>query len=214
MKRGRRTPPVTVVVNASDPVTAYDTAAALRTQPPLRVLGQHQTAQAEALLVLTPELDEQTLEVMRGADRLPGEDTPRVVLVAERVGTEQLLRAVDHGLVSVLPQSRAGFDQIVLALLRTRGGQTDLPESVVRTLQSDLRARRHGSWPCPPHRSRDPREADVLRLLAEGLNARDIALELSCSEWTIKHVLHRSCTRLSLRNRAQAVASTAPETQI
>lgn len=50
MKRVRRTPPVTVVVNASDPVIAYDTAAALRTEPLLRVLGQGQTARAEALL--------------------------------------------------------------------------------------------------------------------------------------------------------------------
>jgi DNA-binding NarL/FixJ family response regulator len=209
MERGRRTPRVTVAVNASDPVSAYDTATALRTQPRLRVLDQDQTPQAEALLALAPELDEQTLAVMRGADSLPRVDGPRVVLVAERVATGQLLRAVDHGLVSVLPRSRTGFDQIVLALLRTRGRQADLPESAICTLVSDLRAGRHGSWPGLFLQDLDPHEAEVLRLLAEGLSAGDIALELNCSEWTIKHVILRSCTRLSLRNRARAVAGTS-----
>ena len=57
---------------------------------------------------------------MRGAG---GEERrPRVVLVTQYAGRAQLARAVGHGLVDVLPR-RAGLDQIVLALMRTREGR-------------------------------------------------------------------------------------------
>jgi DNA-binding NarL/FixJ family response regulator len=51
-----------------------------------------------------------------------------------------------------------------------------------------------------------PRERDVLTLLADGHSTREIALRLAYSERTIKNVLQELTTRLSLRNRTQAVA--------
>ena len=50
------------------------------------------------------------------------------------------------------------------------------------------------------------REVDVLRLVAEGLDAGEIATRMSYSERTIKNVIHDVTTRLQLRNRSQAVA--------
>src|SRR5690348_15565868 len=54
MRPGRGTPPMTVTVVASDPLTADDIVTALRTHPQMRVLGHGQAAQAEAMLVLVP----------------------------------------------------------------------------------------------------------------------------------------------------------------
>ena len=51
-----------------------------------------------------------------------------------------------------------------------------------------------------------PREVDVLRLVAEGLDTVEIAGKLSYSERTVKNVMHGLTTRLRLRNRAHAVA--------
>ncbi|WP_234341480.1 response regulator transcription factor [Streptomyces sp. NRRL S-1813] len=51
-----------------------------------------------------------------------------------------------------------------------------------------------------------PREADVLRLIAEGLDTRQISEKLAYSERTVKNALHALMTRLHLRNRAHAVA--------
>ena len=50
------------------------------------------------------------------------------------------------------------------------------------------------------------READVLRLVAEGRDTSEIAEELCYSERTVKNVLHDLTTRLQLRNRTHAVA--------
>ena len=50
------------------------------------------------------------------------------------------------------------------------------------------------------------REIEVLRLVADGLDTREIAARLCYSERTVKNVLHEVITRLQLRNRAHAVA--------
>lgn len=50
------------------------------------------------------------------------------------------------------------------------------------------------------------RELAVLELLADGLDTKEIAEQLSYSERTVKGVLHELTTRLRLRNRAHAVA--------
>ena len=51
-----------------------------------------------------------------------------------------------------------------------------------------------------------PREAQVLKLVADGHDTSEIALELCYSERTVKNVLHDVTTRLQLRNRSHAVA--------
>jgi DNA-binding NarL/FixJ family response regulator len=51
-----------------------------------------------------------------------------------------------------------------------------------------------------------PREVEVLRLLADGLDTAEIARRLCYSERTVKNVVHDVTTRLQLRNRSHAVA--------
>ncbi|MFG2960789.1 hypothetical protein ACGF5O_44595 [Streptomyces sp. NPDC048291] len=128
MRTIRVTSPVTVVVKSPDPRFGCAIATALRERPRVRVLRPDQEARADALLVLARELDEQALALMRVAWRPQREQGARIVLVAQYVGPGQLLRAVRHGLVGVLPR-HSGLDQIVLALLRTREGRRHLPDS-------------------------------------------------------------------------------------
>ncbi|MGW0627221.1 hypothetical protein [Streptomyces sp. NPDC002758] len=122
------TAPVTVAVKSGDLRLACDISTALRARPRVCLLRPGQEARAEALLVLATELDEEALALMRGAGTEHGR--PRIVLVAQYVGRAQMLRAVRHGLVDVLPR-RTGLDQIVLALLRTREGRMRLSDSAL-----------------------------------------------------------------------------------
>lgn len=119
---------MTVAVKSGDLRLACDISTALRARPRVCLLRPGQEARAEALLVLATELDEEALALMRGAGTEHGR--PRIVLVAQYVGRAQMLRAVRHGLVDVLPR-RTGLDQIVLALLRTREGRMRLSDSAL-----------------------------------------------------------------------------------
>ena len=55
------------------------------------------------------------------------------------------------------------------------------------------------------------RKGDVVRLVSEGLDTRQIAQKLSYSERTVKNVLQAIMVRLDLRNRAHVVAYAARE---
>ena len=50
-----------------------------------------------------------------------------------------------------------------------------------------------------------PAEADVLRLMAEGLSNDDIARERGCSRHTVRHFTHVVLQKLGVRNRTSAV---------
>lgn len=56
-----------------------------------------------------------------------------------------------------------------------------------------------------------PREQEVLRLIAEGLATREVAMKLSYSERTIKNVLHDVAMKLGARSRSHAVAHAVRE---
>ncbi len=51
-----------------------------------------------------------------------------------------------------------------------------------------------------------PRDLEVLRLLADGHNTADIAVDLAYSESTIKNIIHDMVRGIGARNRANAVA--------
>jgi DNA-binding NarL/FixJ family response regulator len=50
------------------------------------------------------------------------------------------------------------------------------------------------------------RELDVLRLLAEGYDTAQIAIELNWAERTVKNIIRVLNSRLELRNRTHLVA--------
>jgi DNA-binding NarL/FixJ family response regulator len=63
----------------------------------------------------------------------------------------------------------------------------------------------------PPIARLTEREQQVLALIAEGHPTREVALELSYSERTVKNVLHDVVTKLNARSRSQAVAHAVRE---
>ncbi|WP_235921657.1 helix-turn-helix transcriptional regulator [Lentzea tibetensis] len=51
-----------------------------------------------------------------------------------------------------------------------------------------------------------PREVRVLQMIADGLDAGEIARAVCCSERTVKNLISAMTTRLNLRNRSHSVA--------
>ena len=107
---------------------------------------------------------------------------------------------VEAGAAGVLDKS-ALPDEIGDALLRIAQGETVLAPDVQSALMQAVRDRRER-----PPTVLSPREAEVLRFLAAGLSAPQIARELHLSPSTVKTHLQRLYERLEVSDRAAAVA--------
>jgi DNA-binding NarL/FixJ family response regulator len=192
--------PVPVDVLADDDLTAAGARAYLATRAEVRVVPR---AEATVVLVLATVADRSTWQRL---GPVPGPVAPRLVVVTDAMGEEQLAPAVGVGLSSVLPRRDVTWNRVVGALVAAASGHVDLPAVQVRWLLDQLRALQRGG-PAPEHAGGlSAREVEVLRLLADGHGTGDIATMLSFSERTIKNVISTVMGRHNLRSRSHAVA--------
>ncbi|MGW3288838.1 response regulator [Streptomyces sp. NPDC001002] len=149
-----------------------------------------------------PDMDglEATRRILDGAT-----DPPRVVMLT----TFDL----DHYVYAALSAGASGFllkdvtpEQLVAAVRTVRAGDALLAPAITRRLVE--RFARTSTASAALHRdlaALTPRELDVLKLLAEGLSNAELAARLHLSEATVKTHVSRVLTKLTLRDRAQAV---------
>jgi DNA-binding NarL/FixJ family response regulator len=131
----------------------------------------------------------------------------KVVLVADRLERPQLESVVDAGVHSVVWREDLSAATVSEAVAAVARGEGNAPADLVSILWTQLReVRREVKSATPLRVDFSERELSVMRLIADGLDSREIAAELSYSERTIKGLLHDLMSRLNFRNRAQAVA--------
>ncbi len=160
-------------------------------------------------VVLADRIDESTTaelrRLLRGRDR-------RVVLVAGELREPDLLSVVEYGVRAIIWRHQATEQRLLSAVHSAARGEGELPPDLVSRLLNQVgrlrRATAAGATAggTVPLFGMAPREVDVLRLLAEGLDTRQISERLAYSERTVKNILHALMTRLQLTNRAHAVA--------
>ncbi|MFD8871884.1 response regulator [Streptomyces sp. NPDC059590] len=149
-----------------------------------------------------PEMDglEATRRILTG---VPGE--PRVIILT----TFDL----DHFVYAALSAGASGFllkdvtpEHLVAAVRMVRSGDALLAPAITRRLVE--RYARRDPDTAALHRdlaALTPREAEVLRLLAQGLSNAELAARLHLSEATVKTHVARILAKLGLRDRVQAV---------
>jgi DNA-binding NarL/FixJ family response regulator len=199
---------VTVAVMATEPLVAEGASAYLRTYPGIMPVAADRLDRASVVLVIAGRVGEGTLAALqRAAELAPGREM-RFVLVCDDIREPQLLRALNWGLVSVLPRQETDYQRIARALVNARDGKVELPADAHGWLQERIRLVQRDVL--APHDLTTAglytREVEVLRLLAEGMGTLEIARRLSYSERTVRNILHGLLTRMKLRNRAHAVA--------
>lgn len=163
----------------------------------------------DAVLVLCVDaVDEAALTVMR---RLWRANPVRTVLIVGQIREAELFDAIECGVAAVVRRHEASPERIVHAIQTAHRGGGELPPDLLGGLLSRVgRARRGGSDEAMLS-GFSHREIDVVKLVAEGLDTREIAAKLCYSERTVKNVLQGLMLRLNLRNRAHAVAYAARE---
>ncbi|MFD3308225.1 LuxR C-terminal-related transcriptional regulator [Streptomyces sp. NPDC058656] len=196
---------IPVAVHAWDPISREGVLGQLRQHPVIDLREETETGPDTVALLVNDTLDEATLARLR---RLVRSEGARAVLVVSAIRESELLDAIESGAGAIVWRHEATAHRLVQAVLAASRGDGDLPADLLGRLIGQVRSlhRTATGHPGAPPSGLAPREVDVLRLVAEGLDTGEIASKLSYSERTVKNVMHGLTTRLHLRNRAHAVA--------
>ncbi|MFE0464001.1 response regulator transcription factor [Kitasatospora sp. NPDC058965] len=196
---------IAVRVQAEDPISQSGVVAQLRTRPELRLLEAAEIGQADVVLLVADGLDQRTATQLRALRRTVA---AALVLVVSTLDDTAMATAVECGVVGLLRRSEATADQLVRVLGSAVRGEGAIPPDLLgRLLEQMGKLQRQVLDPRGLNFSGlHQREIEVLRLISEGHDTREIAAKLAFSERTVKNVLHDVTSRLQLRNRAHAVA--------
>ncbi|MET9383063.1 response regulator transcription factor [Streptomyces sp. NPDC002928] len=196
---------IPVAVHAPDPILREGAISQLRRYPEIELREESASGPGTVALLVDDILDETGLTRLR---RLVRSEGARGVLVVTSLRESELLDVIECGIGAIVWRHEATATRMVQAVLAAARGDGDLPADLLGRLINQVGSlhRSAAGRPGGPSSGLTPREVDVLRLVAEGLDTGEIAGKLSYSERTVKNVIHGLTTRLHLRNRAHAVA--------
>ena len=194
---------IATYVHARDPISRAGVAAELRTRPEVRVVDS--VAQAAVAVLVADSVDDTATHDLRS---LTKDHHPRLMLIVTTVDDAALVAAAEAGASGLLRRADATADILVRTIAKVAAGEGEIPPDLLgRLLEQVGRLQRQVLAPRGlTFTGLTPREAEVVRLVADGLDTREIALRMCYSERTVKNVLHDLITRLQLRNRTHAVA--------
>jgi DNA-binding NarL/FixJ family response regulator len=185
----------------------------LETEPNIEVLGEAKDGEEAVNLTvdLNPDvvLMDIRMPVMNGIEatgeiktRVP---TSRVIILSSFDQEEEVFEAIRCGasgyvLKDVIP------DQLVRAINTVADGYSLMSPQIARKLQNEFqRIARPRAGNGEEDTPLTPRESEVLALIAQGYNNREIANSLSISEKTVKTHVSNIFDKLQITARSQAV---------
>jgi DNA-binding NarL/FixJ family response regulator len=190
---------VRVAVRAQDAVAGVGLATYLDCQGDVEVVPCTFPLEADVLVFAVETVGEAAISFLR---RVAAASSARIVLVTRRLPEAEVFTAVACRVVSVLSLADADGEDLVAAVMHAASA-AELPPDLLNELACQVERVGAGKLLAE---GLDPREIDVLRLLADGLDTVEIAGALCYSERTVKNALHGLLSRMRLRNRQHAVA--------
>jgi DNA-binding NarL/FixJ family response regulator len=195
---------VPLAIYAQDPILEAGVRSKLRSRPEVELLGQDEDERAAVALVVVDRLDDEAVRLLH---RLRHSATVRVGLMIGHLEHNVLRTTVECGVAAVVRRSEASEHRLVSVITSLARGEGVLPADLLGLLLDQVGQLQRTVL--DPHgltlSTLTAREADMLRLVADGMDTAEIAVKTSYSERTVKNVLHEVITRFKLRNRAHAV---------
>ena len=156
-----------------------------------------------------PEVDGiEATRRLRAHTRTPDDNSPGVLILTTFDLDEHVFEALRAGANAFLAKDSETHD-LIEAIKHVYQGDAVVQPRITRQLVEHFISRKPSARPSDDDVSRleslTPREQEVLGLVASGLSNSEIAANLTLSEVTIKTHVGRLLTKLSLRDRTQAV---------
>jgi NarL family two-component system response regulator LiaR len=199
------TPAVRVLLVDDHPVVRQGLRALLSTQDGIEVVGEADDGEAAVAAAerLSPDvvLMDVVMPGMDGVEALRriGERRPqtRVVMLTSYADERRAMEAVDAGASGFLLKDASPRD-VAAAIRAAHRGEAVLHPSVAAKLLAERRR------PPAAHADLTARELEVLRLIARGLQNKQIAAQLHVSEKTVKTHVSAILRKLDVTDRTQA----------
>lgn len=196
----------TVFAHGLDPILHAGVVAQLRGRPEVRTVESLEDAGgADVGLLSVDAIDDDALRTVRSMRR---NGCRHVVIVANVVDDPGVMRAVEDGAVGIVRRADASPERLCRAVQHTSCGGGDVPRDLLGNLLRQVH-QVHERVLSPrglAFATLTDRETDVLRLVSDGMDTKEIATTLSYSERTIKNIIHDIVRRFGLRNRCHAVS--------
>jgi NarL family two-component system response regulator LiaR len=164
----------------------------------VEAVAQAQSLRPEVVLMdlMMPEMDgiQATREITA---QLPG---TRVLVLTSYAGDEQVFPAIKAGALGYLLKD-SGPQELIQGIRQVYRGEPSLDASIARKVLAEL------NHPAPKTLTTDPltaRELEILRLVAQGLSNKDIAMKLVIAEETVHTHIGNILSKLHLASRTQA----------
>ncbi|MGW6925484.1 helix-turn-helix transcriptional regulator [Streptomyces sp. NPDC054950] len=191
---------VRVAIHAPAPLVRAGLAGFVALDPRLHELPRDRIGEADAIVVAVDVADASALDLLHRLCDRPG---ARFLVVVGKKWRADLSAAQKRGVRAVVWWDFCSPD-VFARSVRAVARSEEIP------LPSPLAAERAEHHVVASRGRAEPRlnarEVDVLRLIAEGKQCDEIALELSYSERTVRYILYGAMKRLRTRNRAHAVS--------
>ena len=183
----------------------------LNLEDDIDVVGEAADAGAAAVLVAATTPDVVLLDVRMPnrsgieacqtiRDVAPGS---RIIMLTASDEEADLLDAVKNGASGYLLKD-SSIDEVANAVRLVTAGDALISPSMATKLLDQFKQRTPGR-PAVSTPRLSPRELDVLRLVAQGLNSREIGRQLFISENTVKNHVRNLLEKLQLHSRMEAV---------
>ncbi len=191
---------VRVAIHAPAPLVRAGLAGFVALDPRLHELPRDRIGEADAIVVAVDVADASALDLLHRVCDRPG---ARFLVVVGKKWRADLSAARTRGVRAVVWWDFCSPDVFARSVRAVAGSEeTPLPSPLApERAEHHVVASRGRAEP-----RLNAREVDVLRLIAEGKQCDEIALELSYSERTVRYILYGAMKRLRTRNRAHAVS--------
>jgi DNA-binding NarL/FixJ family response regulator len=194
-----------VAVRASDPVSAAGVMSYLSTRPDLLASSSPDFIKPDVAVVTSDRLTSSVLAKLR-RDALIA-PAPTVLVTSELVG-DDILAVIECLVVGVLPHAVVTATTLIRSVLTAASGGGLMPPDLVGALIGQIRLLQRDVLAPQGINAAGitPREADILRLVADGCDTNTIADKLGYAERTVTSVVQTVIRKLGVRNRPHAVA--------